>query len=936
MRFSIETYFRILILLGILCPVASEAQAGEASIIDVRELTTRHGAINLDGPWEFYWQKFVDPLDRATAPDDFMPAGTGWKKRDYPGEGYATYRIRVKGFEFHQKGYEIGLSYVLSSYRLFMYPEQDPSRMVQYNMGEPGETRRTTFPRTLAHVFPFHPRGPDEVWVITFHIACFQHSNGGLRSTPEIAPGSLLSERGRQGMDSAFFCAGILFIMFLYNLMLFIRRPEDKASLIGALAILAMALRSVATDNMLYHLMGKPNQLILDINHVLEYTTMTGTGILFCYFLQLTFPSAAFPRVLKNFSILSSPLLVLTLVTPPTLFSRFLPLYQVSTAFFIFLGVVVVIRAFRMRLDGSLAIFLSGIFILVSFFYDLLVNYGWLPHPFILQYATAVYTFLGSETLARRSAKAFRTAEKLQKDLKKEVYKQTAEIKQIMASIPQGIFTMGPSLCIEGQYSQHLEFILQTEALEGREALPLLFAQSNVDAEQLSMLHSALLASMGEELLVWEFNQHCLIREFQVNNSKLGVRTFELDWHPIPNPATRIEQILVTLRDVTDWHILQAANKQREEEFNLLLELVPIPVGRWRDFVKQCHELLAKVLPQQAHDSARTEPDVRAAAIALHTLKGLSRSIGCRHLSVAVHSVEERLRSLTEHTASYRILRQSVDELQQLLIRYETLWTDMLKRSLDEGQRQDNRDDLLEELAYQRQQARTVQAPQPLHGLIQTLDSYIQNSLYMSLFSLLREVTEAMIPLAKELGRLPPDIHLEGTDAWVHKRTARVLRMALVHQVRNALDHGLETPDERQKMGKDPRGTIYWKVTVNAGKVCISCRDDGRGLDLEALISKAAQLGFSREALNAMPHGVMDVMFISGLSSRDAISEVSGRGIGMDALRSMIMDIGGNVWAQRLGRQEAEKQLPAFETVIELPAHQFLPVNEPVPLSVGF
>ncbi|MDQ3235168.1 MAG: ATP-binding protein, partial [Pseudobdellovibrionaceae bacterium] len=140
---------------------------------------------------------------------------------------------------------------------------------------------------------------------------------------------------------------------------------------------------------------------------------------------------------------------------PADLYSLYLPLYQISSAFLIELGFWVVIRAWRMRLDGSLTVFLGGLGILFSFVYDILVIYGILPRPFTLQYAATLYVFLASKTLAQQFAKAFRTAEKLQKDLKKEVVQQTAEIKQIMASIPQGIFTMGARLCIEGLGLHH-------------------------------------------------------------------------------------------------------------------------------------------------------------------------------------------------------------------------------------------------------------------------------------------------------------------------------------------------------------------------------------------------------------------------------------------------------------------------------------------------
>jgi len=931
---------RIFILFGICCLLSIEVYAREASVFDARQLMTRNGNVALQGPWDFYWQKFVDPFDSTAVPDDLMPAGKGWKKAalDRPGIGYATYRLRVKGFEYQENGYEISFPYILSAFRLTMYPEQDPSRAVRHHLGQPGETAETTQPMTLVQAVAFRPLNPDEIWIITLHIACFEHSNGGLRAVPLIAPGSELSYRWRQEMDTAFFCVGILFIMFLYNLMLFIRRPEDKASLFASLAILSIALRSIATSNMIYYLTGRSGKDILELNHIFEYLSLTGSGILFSLFMQSTFSSAAYPRVLKYISILFAPLLIATLLFSADIYSRLLPLYQLSTGFFIGLGFLVVIRAIKMRLIGSLTVLLGGLCILLAFIYDLLVIYGIMPRPFTLQYAAALYVFVTSETLARQFAVAFRTAEKLQRDLKKEVFNQTAEIKQIMASIPQGIFTMGAKLCIEGQYSQHLEFILQSDKLEGREALPLLFAHSNVDTEQLSMLRSALLTSMGEDLLVWDFNQHCLIHEFQVNSPKLGRRTFELDWHPIGNAAASIEQILVTLRDVTDWRKLQESNKQREEEFNLLLELVPISEGRWQDFVKQCQELLTQAeKPDTDQPSGVESLALRSSAIALHTLKALARSIGCRHLSIAVHDVEDRLRDLPKNiTAPQPNLAYALADLRQLLTRYEKLWTEKLKRGLGKRELHDDQTALLEELAYRRQQlTRPTGEPHRLDEFLQTLDSYIQNSLYVSLFGLLHELSESVAPLAKELGKLPPEFRIEGMDLWVHRRTAGILRMSLVHLVRNAVDHGIEAPDERRQRRKSSRGVIDWRITSSADKIYISCRDDGRGLDLDALLKKAESLGFSQNDLEAIPHGLADVMFISGLSSRESVNEVSGRGVGMDALRSMIVEIGGNVWAQILSVDRAHLNAHAFETIIEIPSDQFLPMKEPKAVSVG-
>jgi two-component sensor histidine kinase len=312
-------------------------------------------------------------------------------------------------------------------------------------------------------------------------------------------------------------------------------------------------------------------------------------------------------------------------------------------------------------------------------------------------------------------------------------------------------------------------------------------------------------------------------------------------------------------------------------------------------------------------------------------LKGLARSIGCRHLSVAIHSIEDCWQARPQDIGPASS-EDSLIGLRQLLARYEDLWIHKLKRGQDH--REDNQSSLIEELAYRRQQIReSSHVAAHLPELLKTLDRYIQQSLYTSLFALLRELTESMAPLAAELNRIPPEIQLEGCDHWIHRRGANVLRMALVHLIRNALDHGLESPAERQSKGKNPRGRIIWSVKSGSGSISISCRDDGRGLEIEALIKKALELGYSRDDLEALPHGIADAMFISGLSSRETVSEVSGRGVGMDALRIMMGEAGGRVWARLLPADQTILENNAFETIIELPADLFLVMHDPIPKS---
>ena len=114
---------------------------------------------------------------------------------------------------------------------------------------------------------------------------------------------------------------------------------------------------------------------------------------------------------------------------------------------------------------------------------------------------------------------------------------------------------------------------------------------------------------------------------------------------------------------------------------------------------------------------------------------------------------------------------------------------------------------------------------------------------------------------------------------------------SLVHAIRNAVDHGLETPEERRAAGKPEFGKIFLATECRRDRFVVSIGDDGRGIDWQRIAELANEKGLpsdSREDLIA-------AMFFDGLSTNDEITETSGRGVGMAALHEACMDLGGNI-----------------------------------------
>jgi two-component system chemotaxis sensor kinase CheA len=134
-----------------------------------------------------------------------------------------------------------------------------------------------------------------------------------------------------------------------------------------------------------------------------------------------------------------------------------------------------------------------------------------------------------------------------------------------------------------------------------------------------------------------------------------------------------------------------------------------------------------------------------------------------------------------------------------------------------------------------------------------------------------------------------------GHETELDKELIELLIDPLTHVVRNAIDHGIESPDERRAAGKPEQGTIAMRATHRGGSVIIEVTDDGRGLDRDRIIAKARELGMGADE-SMTDEQVWTLIFEAGFSTAKEVTDVSGRGVGMDVVRRNITSLGGNVF----------------------------------------
>lgn len=148
--------------------------------------------------------------------------------------------------------------------------------------------------------------------------------------------------------------------------------------------------------------------------------------------------------------------------------------------------------------------------------------------------------------------------------------------------------------------------------------------------------------------------------------------------------------------------------------------------------------------------------------------------------------------------------------------------------------------------------------------------------------------------LSKNLGK-QIDFVVEGGEIELDKNIIEHLTDPLLHMIRNSCDHGIEMPDERISKGKNPKGTIKLKAFYSGSSVIIRVSDDGKGMDPDKLFKKAVEKGIVDAGAKLSKREILGMIFASGFSTAEKVSDVSGRGVGMDVVKSKIAEIRGDI-----------------------------------------
>ena len=449
------------------------------------------------------------------------------------------------------------------------------------------------------------------------------------------------------------------------------------------------------------------------------------------------------------------------------------------------------------------------------------------------------------------------TADKLADEAKKET-------TEIMDTVTTGLFLVDKNLTIGSQYSKQLETLIGQKGVSGKNLLDVLASFINTsDLNTANDFIGQLYNARTKERLIASLNP--LIRQ-KVNIDEKE-RFLDFNFRRVYH-GKDIARVLVNVEDVTDAVLLEQKMEQEREQNDVQLEMLSTILQADRDslndFISNTNrhiQSINTVLKSQGEDNASLHGKVDAIYREVHSMKGESSALKLSGFTNMAENFEANLNRLkqTPRLSGENFLGLAV-QLEELIRLNHTI------------------EDLLAKIGSN--------APIVLNGNEAAAAPRSNNSRY-AMF-----VADIAKRNHKEAAFTYSGLESTGSDT-----VDGVIGEIAIQLLRNAVVHGIETPDVRNKRGKLPVGHVHMSLQEQGDKFLLTVEDDGNGIDYDAIAQKAVNLGKYTldEVAKLDKRKLVSLLFSPGFSTTDKSTEDAGRGVGLDIIKDRVVSLKGTV-----------------------------------------
>jgi two-component system, chemotaxis family, sensor kinase CheA len=506
------------------------------------------------------------------------------------------------------------------------------------------------------------------------------------------------------------------------------------------------------------------------------------------------------------------------------------------------------------------------------------------------------------------------------------------EVQDILDNMSQAIFTIDEDFKFNEQYSKFAYDIFGNIQFAERSILDVFFPNEDQKTirESMAAWLTRVFASLGTK---WE-NLEALqpIREIaikqKITDLKYNVKYINIDFQPVIDivgigQKEEITKIMVIVQDITEKKVLELEMGKKEQEYkdniNQIVEVIKMDQELFQDFINECKESLANFEPTliALKDDKQNAGYINDLFRIMHTIKGNARIFKLERIAGEAHSIENIFSSIRKGEAVMddELLSESFKKLDY----FNTLFNETLDiyNKITAGKGPDTGETRATERLKDENEVVKVKVLEvnKLTELINNANIILSEDVskldpdkLTALENILKETkgqlrSMSKISIGKLFTRFPRMVRdtsielgkkvklvIKGDNIEVDKSIYDKISDPLIHILRNSLDHGLEIPADRVQLGKPEEGIIELNTWLTDSELVVEIIDNGRGLDLDKIKAKAVKKGLiaPEAALNMTDSEATELIFLPGFSTNERVTDISGRGVGMDVVKTSI------------------------------------------------
>jgi two-component system chemotaxis sensor kinase CheA len=447
-----------------------------------------------------------------------------------------------------------------------------------------------------------------------------------------------------------------------------------------------------------------------------------------------------------------------------------------------------------------------------------------------------------------------RWAKKLTQDLQTE----RDEIAAMKDNLKVGIFLMNRDFIIQPAYSKALEDVLSTGELQGKNFLELLSASlKSKEIETLKDYFGMIFNRSFDQAMLDDINP---LRELNYTSTVTEEeRILDCGFAPVNRDEGEVF-ILGTLQDITAEKELQRQldeeEGKRQDEMRSLFEVVQVEPNVFNDFIEDAEyefERVNEILKDQTLSTNQVMVEIYQS---VHAIKSNALILGLDGFGKKLHALEDKIKHLRDlESIPFEDVLHITVELEHIMRE-----KDKFRETIDKI------------LAFRGGGG----GKQNEHVLVETL-------------------TKACGKTAAGLGKKVRFVPREIDPSALESGSRRVIKEVLTQLVRNAVVHGIETPEERTAAGKDSEGLIHLSITVDDDKIHARLKDDGRGLDFAKIKKQALEMKLVKPEEADNKNQLLRALFMPGFSTADTVSVHAGRGVGLSLVQDRMREVKGSL-----------------------------------------